>query len=434
VRGNHLVVILYNILSLIVFVLGFPLIASNVLSRQKRWKTVKKRLGTEGLRKIPGRRPIWIHAVSVGETIASVPLIRAIRDRHPELPVVVSVSTLTGHDVAGRLLGPIVDAVFFFPFDFFWSVRKAIRCVCPTLFVLVESDIWPNLIFELKRHEIPFILVSARMSEKSFRGYGRISPFMREVFLHMSSICSQTERDAKRFVDIGAPPDKLFVTGNIKFDQPMDGPSEEQIAQLRTSMRIRQDASVFLAGSTHHGEEELLLRTFRELKKRLPDLVMVLAPRDPARAKGVKQLFQQAELATFLRTDLLNADDSSLPDVVIVDTLGELRRLYAVADVVFVGKSLVNLGGQNPLEPAALGKAILFGPHMFNFELIARTLIQGGGAVEVASEKELLARANELLEDRARSDTLGERAHEVYVRNRGAVERTLQVLERFLSA
>jgi 3-deoxy-D-manno-octulosonic-acid transferase len=347
---------------------------------------------------------------------------------------VASVSTLTGHDVAGRLLAPIVDSVFFFPFDFFWSVRKTIRCLCPTLFVLVESDIWPNLIFEMKRHEIPFILASARMSEKSFRGYGRISPFMREVFLNMSSICAQTEKDAKRFLHLGAAPDKVFVTGNIKFDQPLDGPSKEQIVQLRTSMRIKQGAKVFLAGSTHHGEEGILLRAFKELKKRLPDLVMVLAPRDPARAKGIKQLFQQADVATFLKTDLLNADYSSCPDVVIVDTLGELRRLYAVADVVFVGKSLVNLGGQNPLEPAALGKAILFGPHMFNFELIARTLVREGGAVEVASEKELLARVHELLENRARSDALGERALEVYVRNRGAVERTLQVLERFLSA
>jgi len=313
-------------------------------------------------------------------------------------------------------------------------VRKAIRCICPTLFVLVESDIWPNLIFEMKRHEVPFILASARMSSKSLRGYGRISPFMREVFLNMSSICSQTKTDAKRFVDIGAPPDKVFVTGNIKFDQPLDRPSKEEIRQLRTSMRIKQGANVFLAGSTHHGEEDILLHTFRELKKSFPELVMVLAPRDPARAKGAKRLFQQAELATFLRTDLLNTDHGSSPDVVIVDTLGELRRLYAVADVVFVGKSLVNLGGQNPLEPAALGKAILFGPHMFNFELIARTLIREGGAVEVASEIELLARAHELLGNPARCDALGERAYEVYVRNRGAVDRTLNVLERFLTA
>jgi 3-deoxy-D-manno-octulosonic-acid transferase len=428
------VVILYNIISLACVFLGFPLIVSNVLSSQKRWKTVKKRLRTEGLRKIPGRRPIWVHAVSVGETIASVPLIRALRDRHPELSIVASVSTLTGHDVARRLLSPSVDAVFFFPFDFFWSVRKAIRCLCPAVFVLVESDIWPNLVIEMKRHEIPFILASARMSPKSFRGYGRISPFMREVFSNMSSICSQTETDAKRFAEIGAPPDKVFVTGNIKFDQPLDRPSEEEIGQLRASMRIEQGANVFLAGSTHQGEEDILFRTFRELRKRFPDLVMVLAPRAPARAKGVKQLFQQANLATFLRTDLLKADHRSFPDVVIVDTLGELRRLYALADVVFVGKSLVNLGGQNPLEPAALGKAILFGPHMFNFELIARTLVQEGGAVEVASEEDLLERAHELLEDRASRNALGGKAYEVYVRNRGAVDRTLTVLERFLSA
>lgn len=426
-------VILYNILSLAGVVLGFPVIVAHILSSEKRRKTVESRLAAKGLTKISGKRPIWVHAVSVGEAIASAPLIRAMRERHADRPIVVSVSTLTGRDVARRLLESMSDGVFFFPFDFFWSVRKTIRRIKPGLFVLVESDIWPNVVFEMKRHHVPFVLVSARMSPRSFRGYGRLSFFMREVFVNMSFICAQTETDAERFMAVGAPREKVFVTGNIKFDQPLDRLSKGEIRQLRASMSIKPDARVLLAGSTHHAEEGILLRTFKGLKKDFGELVLVLAPRDPARAHRAKELFQQAGLVTFLRTELLSMAQDARPEVVIVDTLGELRRLYAVAELVFVGKSLVNLGGQNPLEPAALGKAILFGSHMFNFELIARTLVQQGGAVAVAGEEELLERARELLKDPPSSEAMGKRAYDVFMTNRGAVERTLKILDRFLA-
>jgi 3-deoxy-D-manno-octulosonic-acid transferase len=237
--------------------------------------------------------------------------------------------------------------------------------------------------------------------------------------------------DAQRFTAIGADPHRVIVTGNIKFDQPLDSPSEEVIKGLEVSLGITSNASILLAGSTHHGEDEILLQALLKLKKSFPDLVLVLAPRHPARAKSVKEMFQNAGLAASLRTELARGPQTSMPEAVIVDTMGELRRLYAVADVVFVGKSLVNQGGQNPLEPAALRKAILFGPYMFNFDLIARTLVEKGGAKEVADERALVEEVRKLLANPERREAMGRRAFDTFMENRGAVERTLSIVERF---
>jgi 3-deoxy-D-manno-octulosonic-acid transferase len=418
-------------LSLIGLLLGLPLVLAGALSRKKRRETVKRRLMNHGLEEIGSKRPVWIHAVSVGEVIASVPLVKAIRGARNSQPIVVSVGTLTGYDVASQLLGEMTESVFFCPFDVLWFVRRTTRRVHPSLFLLVESDIWPNLVFEMKRLEVPFILVSGRLSPKSSRRYRRLSFFMRRVFSNMSSICAQTEVDAQRFTAIGADPDRVIVTGNIKFDQPLDSPSEEVIKGLEASLGITSNASVLLAGSTHHGEDEILLQALLKLKKSFPDLVLVLAPRHPARAKSVKEMFQKAGLAASLRTELAEGSQTPMPEAVIVDTMGELRRLYAVADVVFVGKSLVNQGGQNPLEPAALGKAILFGPHMFNFDLIARTLLEKGGAKEVADGRALAEEVRKLLADPERREAMGRRAFDTFMANRGAVERTLSIVERF---
>lgn len=424
--------ILYNILIFYGIVLGLPFIAANVLSREKRRETVRRRLRRTSLSGLRGNKPVWVHAVSVGEVIASAPLLRAIRHRFAGRPVVLSVSTLTGHDVAGRVVGQTVDSIFFLPFDFVWSVRRAVRDVDPSLFILVESDVWPNLVFEARKRGVPFVLVSARMSPKSFRGYQRAAFFMKPVFSKMSSICAQTDIDARRFMTVGAPQGSVVVTGNIKFDQPLDAPTDHERRELKASLRIGEGVPVLLAGSTHEGEEAILLRVFKGLKQSFPALVLVLAPRDPARAQGLKELFQQVVPLTSLRSELSNAGPGVMPDAVIVDTIGELRRLYAVGDVVFVGKSLVDLGGQNPLEPAALGKPVLFGPHMFNFHLVAETLVREGGAIEVADESRLLDRAKELLSDERRRLVMGGRARDVFMRNRGAVGRTLHVVERFL--
>ncbi|MDY6987982.1 MAG: 3-deoxy-D-manno-octulosonic acid transferase [Thermodesulfobacteriota bacterium] len=425
-------IIFYNILLLMGIVLSLPVIIVKVLTDKKKERPFFRRLRVQGFAHRPATRPVWVHALSVGEVLASAPLVKKICKARPGLPVLLSVSTASGHEVAERLLDKEVTCIFFFPYDLPWSVRRIVRFINPAIFILVESDIWPNFIYEMKRQHIPFVLVNGRISPRSFSGYRWVSSFMRRVFSNVSSICTQTDTDAKRFVAIGAPPEKIHITGNMKFDQGPVFASPEEIHQLRASMGITPGAKVLVAGSTHEGEEAVLLRCFRALKRSFPDLLLVLVPRDPGRAKRIQAGLGQAGCLALLRTQLAKMTVRKMPEVIIVDTIGELRRLYAIADVVFVGKSLVDFGGQNPLEPAAFKKPILFGPHMFNFQRISDQLVQQGGALQVANEEELLRQLDVLLADTGRSEALGMNAHRVFQMNRGAVDKTLRVIEGFL--
>lgn len=431
-QGIGKMTFLYNIFFLLGWVMVFPFLAIRALRLEHGHTTMLKRLCPYF--RIPGfpRRPIWIHALSVGEVLSAVTLIKAIKACHCDRPIVCSVSTYGGHQIANRALAKEADFIFFFPYDFLWNIRHLVRRIDPLVLLLVEGDIWPNCLYEMARQGVPAILVNGRLSPRSYMNYKRISFFMRSVFSNISFICAQTELDAKRFVAIGAPKDKVEVTGNLKFDYKLTPLSEEEISALRMSMGIDPRVRVLLAGSTHEGEEKVLLNAFKVLKKSFSDLVLVVVPRDPARAHSIQQMFGRAGCSAFLKTELEKMDRPLAPDAIIVDTMGELRQLYAIADVVFVGKSLVNLGGQNPLEPAAFKKPILFGPYMFNFELVAETLIHHGAAVQVANEKELMEQVKSLLLDAERCDMMGMRAYEVLGMNRGAVDKTLQVVEGFL--
>jgi len=426
------VIVLYNICLLAGILLALPVIVVKVLTGKKKGRTFFQRLGVQRFTHLPVTRPVWVHALSVGEVLASAPLVKKIRKTHSHMPVVLSVSTLTGYKIAKKMLEADVDQILYFPYDLVWSVRRIIRSINPAIFILVESDIWPNFMYEMNRRHIPFVLVNGRISPRSFSGYGYLSFFMRHVFSNVSSICSQTDMDAKRFVAIGAPPEKIHVTGNMKFDQAPVFASSKEISEMRASMGITPVAKVLVAGSTHEGEEAAVLRCFRVLKRNFPDLVLVLVPRDPGRAKRIQAILSQTGCIAPLRTQLAKMDVRSMPEVVIVDTMGELRRLYAIADVVFVGKSLVDLGGQNPLEPAALRKPILFGPYMFNFKSISGQLVQQGGALQVVNEADLLHQLDALLADAGKSKAMGMEAYRVFQMNRGAVDKTLRVIEEFL--
>ncbi|MDY6839142.1 MAG: 3-deoxy-D-manno-octulosonic acid transferase [Thermodesulfobacteriota bacterium] len=425
-------IVLYNMVMLIGSALALPVIFAKILTSEKRQKTLVRRFHPDVCIRASEARPIWVHALSVGEVLASIPLVRELRKTHAHWPVVVSVSTLTGYEIAKRMLEGHVDQIFFFPYDLVWSVRRIIRSIHPAVFILVESDIWPNFVYEMKRQHIPFVLVNGRVSPRSFSGYGCLSFFMRHVFSNVSSICTQTDMDAKRFRAIGAPTEKIHITGNMKFDQTPVFMSGEEIRKMRASLGITPAAKVVVAGSTHEGEEAMLSRCFQVLKRNFPDLVLVLVPRDPARAKRIQEMLSQNGCLALLRTQSPRIDVGPVPEVIIVDTMGELRRLYAIADVVFVGKSLVDLGGQNPLEPAAVRKPILFGPYMFNFESIAGQLVQQGGASLVANEADLLDQLDALLADVGKCEAMGMEAYRVFKRNRGAVDKTLKVIEEFL--
>lgn len=424
-------IFLYNILFLLGNIITLPFFVVKALTLEKRRATVLKRL-FPGFRMPRFRgRPIWIHTLSVGEVLSAVTLIDAIKERYPDRALVCSVSTHSGYQVATESLSKSVDLVFFFPYDFLLVVRHLVRRINPWLFLLVETDLWPNFLHEVKKKGVPAILVNGRISPRSYTRYKRLSFFTKRIISNFACCCMQTETDAKRIRSLGAAKEKVEVTGNIKFDQPLIVAPDEETNRLRASMRIGADARVFLAGSTHEGEEAVLLWCFEALRESFANLVLVIAPRDPHRASSVQRMFKKVGLLAPLRTELDKMDAGVIPEAIIVDTIGELRRLYAIADVVYVGKSLVNLGGQNPLEPAAFKKPVLFGPSMFNFALIAEMLVREGGAIQVDNRDSLLEQAKVLLRDTERSRLIGERAYKVFSTNQGAVARVLRVIERF---
>jgi 3-deoxy-D-manno-octulosonic-acid transferase len=427
-------ILLCNTIMLFSLILAFPLVVPMILTSKKRRKTVFQRLGFNGFSQqrtkkgnlSPDHQPVWIHALSVGETFASVELVKALRKSIPHRKIFFSVSTATGFDEAGKRLANDTDHIFFYPYDIIFVVRKVLRQVSPSLFILVESDIWPNFLLELKRMNIPAILVNARLSSSSFVGYKRLSWIMRPVLNSFSRICTQSDEQGKRFVQFGVKPDKICVTGNMKFDQKTDPVSGQNVASIRTSLAIPENKKVFLAGSTHPGEESILMESFLRLRSTFSDLVLVIVPRNPDRADEVCRLAFDSGLVV----KKMSREKPDSADVVVIDTMGVLHKLYAIADVAFVGGSLVAFGGHNPLEPAAFAKPIIFGPDMNDFPEISQMLLGAGGAIEVKNMEHIYQSVRELLTDPIKAREVGKKAFEIFQANQGAVEKTVAVIEK----
>jgi 3-deoxy-D-manno-octulosonic-acid transferase len=433
-------VILYNYLILLGFTITIPFLIVLTLTSKKRRETFLKRLGMQPL---PGKhaltetakhekRPIWVHALSVGETISVVPLVKKLRKRIGHGNIVLSVSTTTGFQIANKVLREDVSAIFYFPYDLMPSVRHVTRKVRPRGVVLVETDIWPSFLFEMKRRGIGVVLVNARISERSARGYGHISFFTKPLFQVFAFVCAQTVKDAGRLERLGVPRQKLRVTGNLKYDREEDPPVFGNQDRMRLSLNIPPGQRVIVAGSTHKGEEEILLDAFLRTNQMIRRLLLIIVPRDPARAESVCRIFQSAGLAADRMGRLKRVDRGPLLDVIVVDRIGLLGRLYALADVAFVGGSLVRRGGQNPLEPALFSKPVLFGPDMSDFEEIAQDLLKAGGALRVDNAVGLSETVIAMLRDHRKARLMGKRAYGVYSANRGAVERTLDVIQPYL--
>ncbi|UCG65778.1 MAG: 3-deoxy-D-manno-octulosonic acid transferase [Deltaproteobacteria bacterium] len=433
-------IVLYNILMFTGIALGFPLIIPMVLASDKRRKTLLPRLGLaalpEGISEHrshkPDSKPIWVHALSVGEVISAFPLVKGLSGCFRDRNIVFSVSTKTGIEIADRLLKDYVDAIFFFPYDLAFSVKHISAKVDPAIVVIVESDIWPNFLFEMKRRKVPVALVNARLSNRSFLGYRRLSFFMEPLFLTFSKICTQTVEDAWRFEHLGVPSNRITKTGNLKFDQKYDPISKVELQRLRRSMHIRPGQNVLVAGSTHKGEETILVDAFSRMKEEFWDLLFIIAPRDPNRAESVCQIFRSAGFSAYLLKDLDRLAPDTRVDVIVIDTIGILKRLYALGDIAFVGGSLVHSGGQNPLEPALFSKPVLFGPDMSDFKQISHMLLESGGAFRVHDAESLYDTAAMLLWDHDRSKNMGKSAFDVFYANKGAVEKTVDAIKSIL--
>ncbi len=411
-----------------------------VLISDKRRRTVLQRLGIARLpRELTRNRSdtskekrVWIHALSVGEVLSSVPLVNGLKECSIFGDIVFSASTKTGFDIANQYLTDSVHSIFYFPYDLTFSIKHIVQIVNPTVMVIVETDIWPNFLFEMKKHQVPVILVNARLSKKSFFGYKRFRFFTKQVFLNFFHICTQSLKDAERFQELGVPFDRITISGNVKFDVIHQIQSLEETESLRQSMHIQNSRKVFVAGSTHPGEESMLLDAFSKIKHHDDDLLLIVAPRNPERAGSVFRIFDSAGFSVCPMRELKKISPGKKLDVIIIDTIGLLKKLYAISDIAFVGGSLVNCGGHNPLEPAAFSKPIIFGRDMSDFADISRKLLDAGGAVRVKNTKDLYNALVSLMENDKKAMEMGRKALGVLTANKGAVEKTIKVIKPYL--
>ncbi|MBI2152467.1 MAG: 3-deoxy-D-manno-octulosonic acid transferase [Candidatus Rokubacteria bacterium] len=376
---------------------------------------------------LPPEPRCWIHAVSVGEAMAAIPLIHAVRRRWPDLHPVVTTVTPTGARVVKDRLEPAATHRYF-PLDFPGAVRRALAGVNPEFFLALETEIWPNFLRALGARGIPAMIANGRISDRSFRRYRLVRPFMRRILAGVTVFAMQSAEDARRVIALGAPPERVVVTGNLKTDAMPNEPGAEQL--WRRLMGLTGGEPVWIAGSTHRGEEELLLEAFLSLRRRHPTLVLVIAPRHPERVAEVERLIRTRGLRSVRRTGLPSARDANA--VIVLDTVGELPQLYQLSQVVFVGGSLVPLGGHNMLEPALRRKPVVFGPHTTNFREGAELLVTAGAALVVRDAKELEGALDGLLSDPTRRAAMGEAAFEAVAGRQGAVLQTLELIERFL--
>ncbi|MBN7124349.1 MULTISPECIES: lipid IV(A) 3-deoxy-D-manno-octulosonic acid transferase [Erwinia] len=370
---------------------------------------------------------ILLHSVSVGETLAAVPLVRALRHRYPSMPITVTTMTPTGSERAASAFGKDVHHVYL-PYDLPGSMNRFLDNVNPRLVIIMETELWPNMIALLHKRKIPLVIANARLSERSAKGYKKLGKFMQRLLQRITLIAAQNQEDGERFISLGLKRSQLTVTGSLKFDISVTPELAARAITLRRQWAPRRP--VWIATSTHDGEESIILDAHRKLLTRFPNLLLILVPRHPERFSTARELTQKAGLSYTLRSS--GEIPSGSTQVVIGDTMGELMLLYGIADVAFVGGSLVDRGGHNPLEAAAHAIPVLMGPYTLNFKDICAKLQQADGLITVTDADSLDKEIGTLLTDEDYRLYYGRHAVEVLHQNQGALQRLLQLLEPHL--
>jgi len=419
--------LLYNALALLVIVITLPYWVWRYFTTPKYKEGLKQRLGylPEAVAVDLANHPcLWLHAVSVGETMAALGLVEALHRAYPELRVVFSTVTATGQRVARERVR-CADHVIYFPLDLPWMVRRVVEQLRPRLFVVMETEIWPNCFRELGRRGVPIIIANGRLSPSSFRGYRRLRWAMRRVLAPVTSFAMQSEGDGERMRAIGADPARVVVTGNVKYDEALILPDAAAMAQLAERIGEPVAGPVWICASTHEGEEAVCLDLFERLRRQSPDLRLILAPRHPERCDAVDRLLRGRGV-DFLRISA--AGGRWYEPCLLVDEVGWVMRLFGHATVAFVGGSLVATGGHNLLEPAAWGVPVCFGPHTFNFPDITDELVAAGGGIRVADAAVLERETRILLDDPVRRTAVGSAARQVVEAKAGAVARTVAAI------
>jgi 3-deoxy-D-manno-octulosonic-acid transferase len=421
--------LLYSILTLVVFVVVSPYFLYQAIRYKKYIGSLRERLGFLPISfNIDGDESIWIHAVSVGEALTARALAADLKARYPRLRLFLSTTTIAGQQVARRSLSHL-DGVFYFPFDWTLTSTRTLNLVKPRLFVMMETEIWPNLLRLCRQRGIKTIVINGRISSRSYPRYKVIRSFFSRVLADVDRFCMQSDESARRLIDLGAEPSRVTVTGSLKFDSlelpaPAHGKPRDRVLRF---FRLSPNRTVIIAGSTLKGEEAAVLRAFARVKAMMPSALCILAPRQPARFGEVERLARDAGFVTTRRSEL-PIDAESRADVIVLDSIGELAQLYQIATAVFVGGSLVDHGGHNILEPAVFGKPIVFGPHMQNFKEIADAFLANDAALQVESDRALEDVLLTLVSDPVRRARLGAAARALVEANRGAKTKTLAVI------
>ena len=420
---------------MVALVLGLPLIPFLFLFGDRFSRGLGQRLGfyPRVVTAAWGRcRPIWIHAASVGEVDAASRLSRELKARFPGCTVLLSTFTATGNDRA-RQIGA-ADAVMFLPLDHKWIVRRTLAQLKPSLLIFLETEIWPNLVREAHRKGIPTLLLSGRLSAKAFKRYARFRWFFRRVLQYYSAFGMQSQDDAERILRLGAERRRVTISGNLKRAPAGEGERDKRRVSTGTETKTdRKDGQVLVVGSSHRGEEEILLKVFTALKAVFPKLQLVLAPRHPQRFSEVEKLLRAHGLH-FARQSQRDGRRQFEQDVMLLDTVGDLQDFYAMGDVAFIGGSLVDAGGHNLLEPARLRKPLLFGPFMGNFKGLAEEMKRSGGGIEVQSGDDLIREISALLENPQKLKAIGEKAYHVAAEDPSVLNESMALAQRYLQA
>ncbi len=430
----------YSLLLTLGFIAFLPRFAIDAMRSGKYVTGLRQRLGQLPAINTTGKQVVWLHCVSVGETQAARSLARALVAEYPDYCLVVSTTTVTGQQVARTIFADEAAFVFYFPIDLAWVVRRVLRALQPSAVLIMETELWPRLLSECRARAIPVALLNGRISEKSFRRYRKIRPFMRRMLSDLTLALMQSEKDAARIRELGLSDDRIALPGNLKFDSAETAIDETVTTELRSRFGFDDTRPLIVAASTHAPEERILIEALKQMKHSDPGsrARLLIAPRHPERFAEVASLLEDSGLTWSRRSSEHNERDEAC-DVVLLDTIGELRAVYSLAQIVFVGGSIAPHGGHNMLEPAVTGACVVAGPHTGNFAAITRALLDEDALIQLpespASDTpaQLAACFTELLSHDVRRGEIGVRAREVCRQNTGATERTIQMLSPILS-
>jgi 3-deoxy-D-manno-octulosonic-acid transferase len=428
--------VVYSLLLTLGFLVLLPRFLFDALRHGKYVPGFGERLGKLAPLQPTGRPVVWLHCVSVGESQAARPLVAGIRQRFPGHTIVVSTTTLTGQKLARDIFKKDAARVFYFPFDWGWTVRRSLNAIRPSSVLIMETEIWPRFFRECHSRGVALAIVNGRLSSQSTRRYKWIRFFLKRVLQYLTLAAMQTETDAARIIELGMDPARVAVSGNIKFDVGTSGDSRSLVDEFRDRFGISATKPLMIAASTHAPEEEVILDALRQAKH--PSLRLLLAPRHPERFDEVASLLDRSGLKWSRRSSGPHANDQ-LCDAILLDTIGELSSVYALGTIVFVGGSISATGGHNILEPAAVGAAIITGPHTHNFAAITRAFLKAGAIVNLnsgnnrESARALAAAIDYLLSNEPRRLELQRKAKELVAQNRGATQRTIHYLEPLLT-